>query len=95
MVFTARIVRHSVVWKLWREHRRTSGVVHGTVFRWVAGDDYVSDELASRQISDLKHNPNVRLEMATNAAAPTMSPTAATPAPQQAPMQFVRKGKRG
>lgn len=62
MTFTARIIRHSPVWKMWRSHHRTGGSVCGVTFRWAQGDEYVSGVLAPAQVLALRGHGSVRLE---------------------------------
>lgn len=63
MTFTARLLRTSTVWNLWRGHHRTSGVIHGVPFRWVRGNDYVTDVLTSHQAHALVSHPGVLFEV--------------------------------
>lgn len=62
MTFTARIVRHSPVWRLWHEARRTGGVVSGVQFRWTEGGEFVTGALAPAQVTALCGHASVQLE---------------------------------
>ncbi len=62
MVFTAKLLRGSPIWRLWREHARVGGQVMGVQFHWVAGNDYVTEALTLEQINALRGNAGVVLE---------------------------------
>jgi hypothetical protein len=62
MTFTARLKRHSNIWNMWRGGNRTGGVVAQVQFRWVPGDNYVTDTLAPAQVTALRAVPDVVIE---------------------------------
>ena len=78
MVFTAKLLRGSPIWRLWREHARTGGDVMGVQFRWAAGNDYVTEALTLEQITALRGANGVVLEGHGHddvvAAAPPVEP---------------------
>lgn len=84
MTFAARIVRHSPVWRLWHEARRTGGVVSGVQFRWTEGGEFVTGALAPAQVAALHRHASVQLE-AIGVEMPTVDEPALEPASEPAP----------
>ena len=79
MVFTAKLLRGSPIWRLWREHARTGGEVAGIAFRWAIGNDYVTEALSVDQISSLRGVAGVVLEAHGHGAAAVEAPEIAEP----------------
>ena len=68
MDFTARLKRTSTIWHDWRGAHRLSGLIGGVLFRFVPGQDYVSDVLEPEHVMALQHHASVVLEVASNVA---------------------------
>lgn len=98
MTFTAMLVRGSAIHRLWREHHRTGGAIHGVPFAWASSGDYFTGILTAEQVGVLRTHPAVRLEAvdvparpfveappeAESAKPPTLSlPPRVQPQPQQ------------
>lgn len=79
MKFTASVIRNSAIWKLWSDAQRTGGMVEGVQFRWVPGNNYVSDTLAPFQVAVLQMNDNIRIE--ASEVMPVVAPIPAVNAP--------------
>jgi hypothetical protein len=63
MTFIARIRHHSLVWKHWHGHAKTSGVLHGVAFRWEPSHIYRSGVLNEEQVRMFTNHSDVDLEM--------------------------------
>ena len=89
MTFIGRLRRGSHLHRLWREQRRTSGIIAAIVFRFVQGDTYESDELPPAAVGVLQQHPDVEL---VSIAAPL--PVLPVPAPER-PSHRASQRNRG
>jgi hypothetical protein len=76
MTFIAKLVKHSQVWKAWRNRHAVGGEIEGVRFRSVSVDEYESvDELTVDQVNRLRGIPYVRLA-ASGSEQPAPEPSA-------------------
>ena len=92
MTFTARLNRGSYAWLRASHDRRPMIVVHGVTFRWCPGDDYVTDELDTNQVSLLQQHLDVQIEM-TDAAVPVTESAIDEPAVDEPKFSSRRRGR--
>src|SRR5689334_19439494 len=85
MIFTARILRGSAVWREWHNHHRVGGEIRGVRFSWIPGDDYVvAGSLSKGQVDALVGHSSVQVETVSADALrmiPPMEPEAKVPLP--------------
>ncbi len=77
MQIIAHIKRASSIWRLWRAHQRTGGVVAGVRFTSLPGDNYATAPLNPQQAAELKNHPDIVLEataIATRQSLPVKKP---------------------
>lgn len=79
MVFIARLVKHTQLWKAWRGRHATGGEVGGVPFRLVTVDQYESGELTADQVNRLRGVVGVCLS------------SFADPSPTQEPVRIVEQ----
>ena len=61
MPFVAKIKPDSQTWTEWRGQAKVQATLENVVFRWVPGDDYVSDLLTAPQHAEMKKLGDVEL----------------------------------
>ena len=88
MTFIGRIKQNSPVWRLWRNHARTGGVIQGVPFAWEPGNVYRTLPLTTDQIDVLKTHESVILEVVST-DVPEPIPVAEVGAPVAAPLKPV------
>lgn len=62
MTFTAYIRPGSAIYNRWREERRLGGQLAGIMFRWVPGNNYISDDLTADQVQSAMTHPAIQVE---------------------------------
>ena len=100
MQFRAQLNKISFIYRDWTSHGSPVGLLHGAVFRWAEGANFISEVLTPEQVIALQNCGQVTLEAVgdmdvdDDLAVPEAERSPAAPPPRPMSAAAWRKAKR-